>query len=140
MPFPDFRRQHRHEPGLHFRVAGAAYFRRLCHRDPHSIQDTAVPDCEGAGLGSSGGACDAADRLSRYLDGRALGGMLANESGNSITLLGLDGKEEVIMRSEIKSLVSSGRSLMPDGLEAAINEQAMADLIAFPAAGGTAGK
>ena len=73
-------------------------------------------------------------------DGRALAGMLANESGNSITLLGLDGMEQLIMRSEIKSLVSSGRSLMPDGLEAAINEQAMADLIAFLAAGGANGK
>src|SRR5690606_38276105 len=62
-------------------------------------------------------------------DGRALAGMLAGEAGNSITLLGLDGREQTILRSEIRSLVSSGRSLMPDGLEAAIDEQAMADLI-----------
>jgi putative heme-binding domain-containing protein len=71
-------------------------------------------------------------------DGRALAGMLAGEAGNSITLLGLDGKEQMILRSEIRSLVSSGRSLMPDGLEGAIDEQAMADLIAFLAGGGTA--
>jgi putative membrane-bound dehydrogenase-like protein len=68
-------------------------------------------------------------------DGRSLAGMLAGESGGSITLLGLDGKEQQVLRSEIRSLVSSGRSLMPDGLEAAINEQAMADLIAFLAGG-----
>jgi putative heme-binding domain-containing protein len=72
-------------------------------------------------------------------DGRALAGMIAGEAGNSITLLGLDGKEQTILRSEIRSLMSSGRSLMPDGLESAINEQAMADLIAFLAAGGAAG-
>jgi putative heme-binding domain-containing protein len=69
-------------------------------------------------------------------DGRSLAGMLAGEAGNSLTLLGLDGTEQTILRSEIRSLVSSGRSLMPDGLEAAINEQAMTDLIAFLAGGG----
>jgi putative membrane-bound dehydrogenase-like protein len=68
-------------------------------------------------------------------DGRSIAGMVAGEAGGSITLLGLDGKEQQILRSEIRSLTSSGRSLMPDGLEAAINEQAMADLIAFLAGG-----
>jgi putative heme-binding domain-containing protein len=64
-------------------------------------------------------------------DGRALAGMLAGESANSLTLIGLDGVEQVVLRSELRSLVSTGRSLMPDGLEAAINERAMADLLAF---------
>jgi putative heme-binding domain-containing protein len=64
-------------------------------------------------------------------DGRSLAGMMAGESGNSITLVGLDGAEQMILRSELRSLASTGRSLMPDGLEAAITEQAMADLIAF---------
>ena len=68
-------------------------------------------------------------------DGRTLAGMLAGESGNSITLLGLDGVEQVILRSDVRSLVSTTRSLMPDGLEATINEQAMADLVAFLARG-----
>ena len=66
-------------------------------------------------------------------DGRALAGMLAGESGNSITLVGLDAAEQVILRSEIKSLEGTGRSLMPDGLEAAIDHQGMADLVAFMA-------
>jgi putative heme-binding domain-containing protein len=64
-------------------------------------------------------------------DGRAFAGMLAGEAGNSITLIGLDGTEQAILRSDLRSLLSTGRSLMPDGLEAAINEQAMADLVAF---------
>jgi hypothetical protein len=39
------------------------------------------------------------------------------------------------MRSELKSLESTGRSLMPDGLEAAITPAAMADLVMFLAEG-----
>ncbi len=69
-------------------------------------------------------------------DGRTLAGMLTGEAGNSITFLGLDGAEQVILRSELTSLASTSRSLMPDGLEGAINEQSMTDLIAFLAGGG----
>ncbi|MDO8539078.1 MAG: HEAT repeat domain-containing protein [Opitutaceae bacterium] len=72
-------------------------------------------------------------------DGRTLAGMLTGESGNSITFLGLDGAEQVILRSELRSLSSTSRSLMPDGLEGAIPEQAMADLIVF-LAGARAGQ
>lgn len=69
-------------------------------------------------------------------DGRTLAGMLAGEAGNSITFLGLDGVPQPILRGELKSLVSTGRSLMLDGLEAALAPQAMADLIAFLAGEG----
>ena len=65
------------------------------------------------------------------LDGRSLAGMLVAEAGNSITLRGLDGAEHVILRNEVRLLVSSGRSLMPEGLEAAITPAAMADLVAY---------
>ena len=75
------------------------------------------------------------DRYTLYTaatqDGRALAGMLAGEAGNSLTLVGLDGAEQTVLRSELRSLATTGRSLMPDGLEAALNEQAMADLVAF---------
>jgi putative heme-binding domain-containing protein len=60
---------------------------------------------------------------------------VAGETGGSLTLLGLDGTEQTILRGELRSLMSSGRSLMPEGLEAAVDEQAMADLVAFLAAG-----
>ncbi len=72
-------------------------------------------------------------------DGRTAVGMLAAESAGALTLLGLDGEEQVILRSELRTLISSGRSLMPEGLEAAVDAQAMADLVGFlaaPAAGG----
>ena len=75
------------------------------------------------------------DRYMMYaatlLDGRSLAGMLVAEAGNSITLRGLDGAEHVILRNEVRLLVSSGRSLMPEGLEAAITPAAMADLVAY---------
>jgi hypothetical protein len=45
----------------------------------------------------------------------------------------------VILRSELRTLISSGRSLMPEGLEAAVDAQAMADLVAFLAAPGATG-
>jgi putative heme-binding domain-containing protein len=72
-------------------------------------------------------------------DGRSLAGMVAGETGNSITIVGLDGVEQTVLRSELRGLFSTSRSLMPEGLEAAINEQAMADLVAFLAADGKDG-
>jgi putative membrane-bound dehydrogenase-like protein len=64
-------------------------------------------------------------------DGRTLGGLLAAEAGNSLTLLGIDGAEQVILRNGVKSVASLRRSLMPEGLEATLTPQAMADLVAF---------
>jgi putative heme-binding domain-containing protein len=56
---------------------------------------------------------------------------LGNESDNSLTLVGLDGAEQVILRTEVKTVTSMRRSLMPDGLEASISPQGMADLVAY---------
>ncbi len=64
-------------------------------------------------------------------NGRVLAGMLLGEAGNSITFAGLDGTEQIILRSELKRLESTGRSLMPDGLEATVSPQQLADLVAF---------
>jgi putative membrane-bound dehydrogenase-like protein len=57
-------------------------------------------------------------------------GVLASETGNSITLVGPDGKTQVILRTELEELVSSGKSVMPEGLEKEVNTQDLADLIA----------
>lgn len=64
-------------------------------------------------------------------DGRTLSGIVANESGGNLVLKRADGGQETLLRSEIKSLSSPGISLMPEGLEAAITPQQMADLIEF---------
>ncbi|MBP8256209.1 MAG: HEAT repeat domain-containing protein, partial [Opitutaceae bacterium] len=64
-------------------------------------------------------------------DGRTLAGMLVGEAGNSITLGGLDGSTQTLLRSDIRSITATERSLMPEGLESAINPQSMSDLVAF---------
>jgi putative heme-binding domain-containing protein len=67
----------------------------------------------------------------RLNSGRALTGLLASESATSITLRAQEGKETVILRNEIDELRSSGKSLMPEGLEKELPLQSMADLIAY---------
>jgi putative heme-binding domain-containing protein len=64
-------------------------------------------------------------------DGRILVGMLTGESGTSITLKGADAVEQSIARPQIKSLKSTGLSLMPEGLEAAMTVEQLTDLMAY---------
>ena len=63
--------------------------------------------------------------------GLTLTGILASETGNSITLIGQDGKPQVILRKDLDELTSTGKSLMPEGLEKEIKPQDMADIFAF---------
>ena len=63
--------------------------------------------------------------------GGQLFGLLAGESAAGLTFKTLDGKTHAVRRDEITSLQSTGLSLMPAGLEAAISVEEMADLIAF---------
>ena len=62
--------------------------------------------------------------------GRTFTGVLAAETGNSITLIGSDGKKNVLLRGDLDELSSSGKSAMPEGLEKEIKPQDLADLIA----------
>ena len=64
-------------------------------------------------------------------DGRVLSGLIAGETANAITLLRQDGRQDVLLRSEIEAVAASGRSLMPEGLEKEINPRELADLIAY---------
>jgi putative heme-binding domain-containing protein len=63
--------------------------------------------------------------------GQVLSGLLVEETNSSLKLRKADGIEETILRSEAAEIRSSGRSLMPDGLEQSLNLQEMADLLAF---------
>jgi putative membrane-bound dehydrogenase-like protein len=63
--------------------------------------------------------------------GKVYSGLLASESGDSITLVGADGKSQVVLRSELEELFSTGKSVMPEGLEKEITPENMADLITF---------
>lgn len=58
-------------------------------------------------------------------------GAIASETGSSVTLRLADGSLKPVLRSEINKLQSSNLSLMPDGLEALLTPQSLADLIAY---------
>jgi putative heme-binding domain-containing protein len=58
-------------------------------------------------------------------------GLLASETGNSVVLIGADGKKHEILRTELEDLVSTGKSTIPEGLEKDINLKEMGDLLAF---------
>ncbi|MFV2069075.1 MAG: cytochrome C, partial [Pirellulales bacterium] len=65
------------------------------------------------------------------VDGRTFSGILASETGSSITLLGQDDKRQVILRNQVDELRGTGKSLMPDGLEKELSRQDLADLIDY---------
>jgi putative heme-binding domain-containing protein len=58
-------------------------------------------------------------------------GVLANETGNSITILESGGKKRVILRTDLDEFYSLNKSVMPEGLEKDLKVQDVADLIAF---------
>jgi putative membrane-bound dehydrogenase-like protein len=63
--------------------------------------------------------------------GRVTSGLLAEESATTVKLRRAEGLEEILLRSEIDELRSTGQSLMTEGFEQTISLQEMADLIAF---------
>ena len=69
--------------------------------------------------------------VAKTRDGRTLAGAVVEETSAAITLAGIDGSRTKIPRSQLASLDSAGRSLMPEGLEAAIPIDQMADLLAY---------
>ena len=64
-------------------------------------------------------------------DARVLTGMLADETGPSVTLIDAEGNPHPLVRDDLESIQSSATSLMPEGLEAELDHQKMADLLAF---------
>jgi len=67
----------------------------------------------------------------RLADGRVLTGLIAAETDAGLTLRRAQNQEDNILRSEIEEIASSGKSLMPEGLEQKIPRQEMADLITY---------
>jgi putative membrane-bound dehydrogenase-like protein len=63
--------------------------------------------------------------------GRQYTGILAAETGSSITLLQQEGKQTTLLRGELEALASTGKSLMPEGLEKDIKPQDLADIMAY---------
>ena len=64
-------------------------------------------------------------------DGRSFAGVLAAETSVALTLREADGKEHTLLRSQLEELQSTGKSLMPEGLEKELTPQNLADVISF---------
>src|SRR5262249_41382125 len=56
-------------------------------------------------------------------------GVLASETATSITLISQEGKEQVILRTNLYELTSSGKSAMPEGLEKDLRPQDVPGMI-----------
>jgi hypothetical protein len=65
-----------------------------------------------------------------------LSGVIKNETATSLAIVSGNGVSETVLRSKIKKLRALNLSLMPEGLEQAVNPQQMADLIAYLREGG----
>ncbi len=64
-------------------------------------------------------------------DDQVIEGMISEETSDSIVLRGQNNVRQTLKRSDLQELKATGVSLMPEGLEAQIDHQAMADLISF---------
>jgi len=64
-------------------------------------------------------------------DGRVLSGLLSSETATSVTLRRADGQTDTVLRQDIETIISSGKSLMPEGVEKNLTPQDVADLLAF---------
>jgi len=64
-------------------------------------------------------------------DDQVIEGMIAEETSDTVILRGQNNTRHVLSRSSLQELKATGVSLMPEGLEAQVDHQGMADLIAF---------
>jgi putative membrane-bound dehydrogenase-like protein len=64
-------------------------------------------------------------------DGRTISGIIVSESPAAVTLKRALGATDVIPRSQIEAITSTGLSLMPEGLEKGLTPQDLADLVAL---------
>jgi len=65
------------------------------------------------------------------LDGRALSGMIVDEGATSLTLRRGENETDTVLRIDIEQVTNTGRSIMPKGFEETLDQQAMADLLAY---------
>jgi putative heme-binding domain-containing protein len=64
-------------------------------------------------------------------DGRVLAGIIDSETATGLTLKRAGGETDSVLRQEIDAITSTGRSLMPEGLETRISPEEMSDLLTF---------
>lgn len=79
------------------------------------------------------------------VDGRVLSGLIARQTSDTVYLQQQTGDPVAIPRSEIDELTASSVSIMPNGMEKALTETELADVVAYllslrqPVEGGPAG-
>ncbi len=64
-------------------------------------------------------------------DGSAYSGIISQDDASGLTLKIMGGIEMRVLRSQVTGVTSSGRSLMPEGLEAGLSVNEMADLLTY---------
>jgi putative membrane-bound dehydrogenase-like protein len=124
---------------------GAATFKERC-TVCHSVEDDAPrlgPDLRSITDRSTDGLLAAIVDPSRTVDpsyvgvtitlktGEVLYGLVRSETGASYTLQLLDGTTKGIPRENIENVAPAPASLMPEGLEAGLTPQQLADLLAY---------
>ncbi len=65
------------------------------------------------------------------VDGQSITGMIAAESASSITLKRAENESDTLLRVDLEAIKNTGMSIMPEGLEKVLDQQAMADLIEY---------
>ena len=58
-------------------------------------------------------------------------GVIVAETPTSVTLKRGENATDTVLRRDIEELRSTGKSLMPEGIEKQLDPQAMADVIAY---------
>ena len=64
-------------------------------------------------------------------DGEEVTGILSAERPESVSIRTAGGVEQVVVRSKLTAIASTGKSLMPEGLDEGLSAEAMADLLRF---------
>lgn len=65
------------------------------------------------------------------VDGRTVGGLLSRDDTSGVTVRMMAGQEVGVARTQVKKMSAAGLSFMPEGLEAGLDSQGMADLLEF---------
>ena len=65
------------------------------------------------------------------VDGRILDGLLIDETADAVTLQQKGGERITIAREDMDRMRSPGVSLMPEGFERSLDQQAMSDLLSY---------
>jgi putative membrane-bound dehydrogenase-like protein len=69
-------------------------------------------------------------------DGENFVGIITSDTPSSLTITQAYGKQVTLLRERIRRMTSRGQSLMPEGLEADLTPQHLADLLEFITSGG----